>query len=157
MGSKGKSVRKASSRQIPENVRKVNREENPDKFYSMHPSWRFSGRDRKHWTFSKERLIDAFWDEIIPFLESLESMTWAGILKYSGNNHHMIDISKLNPVARKAMDENRIEAESIMSLRLQGRHRLYGIMDDNVFCILWFDVEHGDNSDCVCRSRLKHT
>ena len=50
-----------------------------------------------------------------------------------------------------------IEAESLISLRLTGNHRLYGYMTGRVFNVLQYDNNHGDNSTCVCRSYLKHT
>lgn len=50
-----------------------------------------------------------------------------------------------------------IEAESLISLRVTGNHRLYGYMTGRVFNVLWYDDDHGDNDKCVCRSRLKHT
>lgn len=49
-----------------------------------------------------------------------------------------------------------IEAEALISLRLTGNHRLYGYMTGRVFNVLWYDDNHGDNNDCVCRSYLKH-
>lgn len=63
----------------------------------------------------------------------------------------------MNKVAQDRLFEKRIEAESLISLRLTGTHRLYGYMTGRVFNILWYDDDHGDNAECVCRSRLKHT
>lgn len=45
----------------------------------------------------------------------------------------------------------------IISLRITENHRLYGYMSGRVFNILWYDDDHGDNNNCVCRSHLKHT
>ena len=100
---------------------------------------------------------DSFWDSVMPFLVSLESMTWDSILRRSNNNHHFIKLIGLSSRAQAILARKKIEAEAVMSLRLQGKIRLYGIMADNVFSILWLDDNHGDNPDCVCRSYLKHT
>ena len=50
-----------------------------------------------------------------------------------------------------------LEAESIISLRVGATKRLYGYMDRAVFCVLWYDPDHGDNNTCVCRAAKKHT
>lgn len=42
-------------------------------------------------------------------------------------------------------------------VRITGKHRLYGFMRGAVFNVLWYDLDHGDNDTCVCRSRKKHT
>lgn len=53
--------------------------------------------------------------------------------------------------------EKYIELDSIISLRLTGKHRLYGYIQKSTFYVLWYDDNHGDNNECVCRSNLKHT
>ena len=52
---------------------------------------------------------------------------------------------------------SRIEANAVISLRIQATHRLYGYRIGSVFYILWYDNNHGDNYTCVCKSRKKHT
>lgn len=150
---KGKKDKKITIKETPSNAKAAVTTENPDRFYGCYPSWRFLKIDKDNWTVDKH----CFWDVILPNLKNFESMTWDEILRKSNNNHHFIDVSSLNDVAQKILAERRIEAESVMSLRFTGTHRLYGIMDDNVFNILWYDENHGDNTACVCRSHKKHT
>ena len=109
------------------------------------------------WAFTKDAVGDLFWQEILPHLQALESQKWQDILLTAKKQNHSIVMDELNKVARDRLDELKIEAESIISLRLTGTHRLYGYMVGSVFNILWFDQNHGDNKDCVCRSYLKHT
>lgn len=106
---------------------------------------------------SEKPLGKSAWCEILPFLQSLETLTWQEILNYANNKHHLIAIETLNKIARDRLYELHIEAESIMSLRLNGCHRLYGYLEGAVFHLLWFGLNHGDNDTCVCRSRLKNT
>jgi hypothetical protein len=90
-------------------------------------------------------------------LKALESQTWNEILVKDKKQNHAIDVDDLNKAAQDRLAELYIEAESLISLRVTGNHRLYGYMMGNVFNILWYDDEHGDNKTCVCRSYLKHT
>ena len=71
--------------------------------------------------------------------------------------NHTIEVKKLNKMAINRLIELHVEAESLVSLRLTGTHRIYGHMTGAIFNILWVDLDHGDNSTCVCRSNKKHT
>lgn len=63
----------------------------------------------------------------------------------------------MNKTAYDRLFDLQIECDSLISLRLNGTHRLYGYMQNSAFCILWYDADHGDNADCVCRSNKRHT
>ena len=132
-------------------------EHNPIAFRAEYPSWNFATCDTCLWPFSMNAVGDVFWTEILPFLQSLETMTWQEILNRSNNNHHLIKTNTLNKIARDRLYELHVEAEAVMSLRITGTHRLYGYLEGAVFHLLWFDTNHGDNDTCVCRSRKKHT
>ena len=79
------------------------------------------------------------------------------ILVAAKKQNHSIEPASLNKSARDRLVQLRLELGSIISLRISGNHRLYGYMVGRVFCILWYDDDHGDNSTCVCRSKRKHT
>ena len=133
------------------------REENPSQYYSQNPAWTFANSDQDMWAFSKEHVGEVIWKEIIPRLRALETQTWREILVRDKKQNHSLDLNDLNRVAQDRLITRYIEAESLISLRVTGTHRLYGYMTGRVFNILWYDDEHGDNSKCVCRSHLKHT
>ena len=135
----------------------VRSDRNPLSFRAEHPAWNFASCDASLWPFSLVAVGNSFWTEILPFLQSLETMTWQEILSYSNNKHHMINLDALSKTARNRLDELHIEAEAVMSLRVTGSHRLYGFLEGAVFHLLWFDAHHGDNDTCVCRSHKKHT
>lgn len=130
---------------------------NPEQYYSENPAWSFANSDQEMWAFSEEHIGNLFWTEILPRLKSLESQTWNEILVRDKKQNHSLDLSKLNKDARDRLISKYIEAESLISLRVTGSHRLYGYMTGRVFNVLWYDDDHGDNSTCVCRSHLKHT
>ena len=75
----------------------------------------------------------------------------------ANKQNHSLNLKDLNKVAQDRLISMYIEAESLISLRITGTHRLYGYMVGRVFTILWYDDNHGDNEKCVCRSHLKHT
>lgn len=121
--------------------------ENPDSFMGKHPAWKFARCDKKHgeWGFCHEQ----FDSEIMEKLESFESMTWAEILEASGgksrgkgNNNHFIEIENLHKTARQRMEKLKIITDEVFSLRVNGKTRLYGLLDDGTFSIIWLDRNH---------------
>ena len=139
------------------NIREISCGGPPESFYQKHPSWNFHSCDTGQWAFSKETAGDEFWKDILPKLKGWETMTWQQILVADKKHNHYIDVETLNKVARDRLEQLKIEAQDVISLRVMGQHRLYGYMDGSVFNLLWFDNEHGDNDHCVCRSNKKHT
>lgn len=137
--------------------RKIEQSENPDKYYAENPAWAFVNIDNDMWAFTKENIDDSIWTEIIPFLKSLESQTWNEILIRDKKKNHSIQVKDLNKIAQERLIMRFIEAESLISLRITGKHRLYGYMTGRAYNILWYDDNHGDNETCVCKSNLKHT
>ncbi|MCM1190516.1 MAG: hypothetical protein NC541_14630 [bacterium] len=129
----------------------------PERYYSENPAWTFANADQEMWAFSQEHIEKVFWIEILPRLKALESETWGEILVRDKKQNHSLDLNDLNKAAQDRLASKYIEAESLISLRITGNHRLYGYMTGRVFNVLWYDDNHGDNSTCVCRSRLKHT
>lgn len=137
--------------------RKIEQSENPDKYYAENPAWAFVNIDNDMWAFTKENIDDSIWTEIIPFFKSLESQTWNEILIRDKKKNHSIQVKDLNKIAQERLIMRFIEAESLISLRITGKHRLYGYMTGRVYNVLWYDDNHGDNETCVCKSNLKHT
>ena len=131
----------------------VERKENPDSFYSKNPAWRFGKGDKNHWPLEEKALFS----DIIPFLSSLETMTWGSILQQDRKKNHPIEVGQLNKCARDAINALSFNLEEVISLRVAATVRLYGFLEENAYYILWYDNKHGDNDICVCRSKKKHT
>ncbi len=148
--------KKVHSKEITQS-KKVVQIENPNAYYHMHPTWNFNTVDREKWAFTKDNIGDAIWTEILPYLMELERQTWQIILIANKKKNHSINVKDLNKCARSRLNELHIEEESLISLHLNGTHRIYGYMNNFIFNILWYDVDHGDNETCVCRSKKKHT
>ncbi len=129
----------------------------PEQYYSQNPAWTFANSDQEMWPFTQEHIGELIWDEILPRLKALESQTWNEILVRDKKLNHSINVEELSKIAQDRLANRFIEAESLISLRVSGNHRIYGYMTGRVFNILWYDDDHGDNKTCVCRSHLKHT
>ena len=119
--------------------------------------WRFSIVDLDGDWGWRTVASNSWWNEILPKLQHLESMTWEEIMKASGgrsegkgNNSHFVEVRKLTKQAKNRLKE--IEQEDIsqlFSLRLSGTKRIYGIRDRRALKLLWFDIYHGNNNKAV--------
>ena len=78
-----KQAESPSGKSIPSN-------NNPLAYRTEHPAWNFAASDVLYWPFSQEAVNFFFWTEILPFMKSLEALTWQEILNYSNNKHHLI-------------------------------------------------------------------
>lgn len=108
----------------------------PERYYSEHPAWTFATADSEMWAFSQDHIGTAIWKEILPRLQAFETQTWSEILVRNKKQNHSLSLNELNKVARDRLASRYIEAESLISLRITGNHRLYGYMIDLVFNIL---------------------
>lgn len=80
-----------------------------------------------------------------------EGRTWADIL---GDHHnHNVELSRLSSAATKRLEQlHQDDLEELLSLRLSGKERIWGILDRGVCTLLWWDPEHQ-----VCPSLKKNT
>lgn len=129
----------------------------PEQYYAQNPVWAFNNADQDMWAFSQDHIGKRIWTEILPRLRNLETQTWNEILVKNKKQNHSLPVNNLNKIAQERLVQKYIEASSLISLRISGTHRLYGYMTEQVFNVLWYDDDHGDNDTCICRSYLKHT
>jgi hypothetical protein len=91
--------------------------------------------------------------EVRDKLRDFESMTWYEILVAAKHRHHAVAIDKLCKQARDRLEElGQADIGDLVSLRLSGPERVWGILNGHVFKVLWWDPEHA-----VCPSLKKHT
>lgn len=121
--------------------------EDPQSFFKMHPVWSFKSLDNGYskWGFNYS---DDLFNDIICKLKDFEGLTWGQIVSASGGrshgtNSHYENVSDLIPEAQKRWKELHLEEyDRVFSLRLTSLHRLYGILQDGVYRIVWFDQNH---------------
>jgi hypothetical protein len=149
------------SKGVPKNafqpVDKVIREkENPDNYLKLTPVWRFSDFDWEgpFGLAACAECSDKLMNHIQAHLSSFETMTWAEIMRASGgrahgNNSHPIARDKFTKSAKHRLDERKIFADSLFSLRLDAGTRLYGVRDGHCLRIVFFDPFHKDDNRCA--------
>ncbi len=143
--SKGKKTVK--QKETASNSKQPKVVEDPQSFLDMHPVWSFKSLDNGYskWGFAH---TDALFNDVICKLKDNEGMTWGEIFSASGGrtygtNSHYENVSELIPEAQKRWKDLRLEEyDRVFSLRLTNLHRLYGILEDGVFRIVWFDQKH---------------
>lgn len=118
----------------------------PNKYLSKKPTWKFNRCDLSS---PKWSILDSesFSQDILSKLISYECMTWAEIQSSSGGkshgtNSHFERICDMSKDVQNRAEYLHLNVDVLFSLRLTGATRLYGILDEGVFNIIWFDKHH---------------
>ncbi len=86
-------------------------------------------------------------------LVDFESMTIGEIFTRARWQNHGVDVDQLCLEARKRLaDIGHGDLDQVHTLRLSGKQRIWGILRQNAFNLLWWDPEHR-----ICPSLKKHT
>lgn len=133
----------------------VREKENAEEYKSKNPVWRFHRYDQDHpkWCLSQKD----FYGYIISKLISFERMTWHDIEAASGGrkqgtNHHFIPVSDMTKEAQQRLQDIKVFYDELFSLRLSNIERLYGILENGIFHIIWYDPQHE-----ICPAHKKNT
>ncbi len=131
---------------------KTPKADTPIDFYKLRPAWRISLLemcDPYGWhKLEKDKL-----EEIRLKLSDFETQTWNEILLISKKHNHSISVEDLSKEARKRLAERKLDdLEEVISLRLSGKERVFGVRQEIALTLLWWDPNHE-----VCPSELKHT
>jgi hypothetical protein len=135
-----------SGRKTPRNAEK------PLSYHAMRPSWRVS----------QVELVDPFGWHVLQAsqlryiqekLANFETMTWSQILVQDRQRNHSVAVHKLCKAARDRLTQlQQDDVDELVSLRLSGRERIWGILEEGVLRLLWWDPDHN-----VCPAVKKHT
>lgn len=125
-------------------------------YLGKNPVWRFHRSDSEHskWSLQEKSYLD---NELIEKLIGFEGMTWQQIQnasggRSSGTNSHFIDVEDLITEAKSRLVELNVYNDQLFSLRLTGSKRLFGILEDGVFHVIWYDRNHE-----ICPSKKRNT
>jgi hypothetical protein len=148
--AKNKQVKLKGS--IPPLTKQPRIEQPSIQFNKLRPAWRFGKMemcDPFGWhVIDKDKLA-----EIRTKLAGLENSTWNDILVASKKQNHFIAVADLEPEAQRRLRDLRMDdIDQVLSLRLSGEERVFGIRYDVAISLLWWDPKHQ-----VCKSVLKHT
>ena len=123
-------------------------------FWSSHPIWSLALLDLSAHVGGWQHLGQEDTDELLTRFRRWEAMTWSQILAEAGRTrNHFIDVSQCCPDAQARLGFLGLDdQEQLMSLSVNSRARVIGILDRAIFKILWWDPDHQ-----ICPSTRRHT
>jgi hypothetical protein len=88
---------------------------------------------------------------VLARLKNLETMTWAEIK--GPKKSHNVEKFKLIKEAQDRLEEIGLDyLEELFSLRITGEHRVWGVLNNHILQILWWDPTHE-----ICPAPLRNT
>lgn len=135
----------------PSDDRRPKVDSNHDAWRHKSPSWKFA-RSVKEGRFGFSTISKVALEDLREKLASFEGRTWAQIMSGSDNDHHHVEIGGLSKEAKERIKELRIQEEELFSFRITGKKRLWGVLKNEVYYILFWDPEHE-----ICECKKKHT
>jgi hypothetical protein len=111
-------------------------------FNKARPAWRLASLemvDKWGWhSLDTEKLKD-----IHAKLSGFESMTWNEILVNAKKQNHSVQVSNLSNEAKSRLQIiKQDDVDELVSLRVSGKERIWGIRENEVLNILWWDPDH---------------
>ncbi|GAA6622552.1 hypothetical protein [Scytonema sp. NUACC26] len=144
--------KKPKTKVNPSSAKRPKIASSPNSFYNMNPSWRISRLEMLGF-YGWHKLDTKTLLHVKDKLASFETMTWAEILVSSKKFNHSVNVNDLCSIAQARLSEiGQDDIDELVSLRLSGKERVWGILDLGVLTLLWWDPEHE-----VCPSILKNT
>ena len=105
-------------------------------------SWHIRTIDKEGswgWNQVNDLTLEGF-ENILSKMSNFETMKWSEILN---RNNHPVPILDLSPEAQKRLKALRQDdVDELISLHMNGKKRIWGIRDQNVLKILWWDPNH---------------
>jgi len=108
--------------------------------FQLGPTWRFSGIDMDG-PFGWKDISGQDLRDVKDYLVKLERMKWSEIFQRRSGNHQP-QVVRISPAARRRLGELGIEVERLVSLRMTNMKRIWGIRDEAVCSVLWWDPRH---------------
>jgi hypothetical protein len=121
--------------------KKPRSELDPSSYMRARPSWRL-GNVRMKPPFGWSEISRRDMQGVLSHLASLETMTWNEILVVGNKHNHFVAVSGLSKQARENLDQDWQGAERIVSLRLSNLKRIWGVIEQGIFHLLWWDPDH---------------
>ncbi len=131
--------------------RQIQQRVDPENANKLTPLWSFALLDIEgSWRENNARGISAqlLLSDVLPKLKNRESMTWTEILqethgKTGKSKNHAVSIAKIIKEANERLTQLKLEdIDELFSLRLQGKHRVWGIREGRILKIIWLDEDH---------------
>ena len=137
--AKNKNTKTPKSAQSS-NAKRPKSVENPDGWYDKRPSWRFSKIDKEHGRWSP--IINSLLLDQVEHLRWFEEKTWRMLLNDSSKQNHLVSVQKLCKEAQSRLSSLEIYTDELVQLRVGSKKRIFGIVEDGVVSLIWFDLNH---------------
>jgi hypothetical protein len=146
-----KDKHKGPKHQVPSTAKTASQPEkrprvgqNVDDFWGSHPVWSFARLDFYAEVGGWAKLDPDDRDELLERFRQWEKMTWKEILVDGRKQNHAIFVYKCCDKSKERLEHLKLDdLEELVSLRVNSRGRVIGILDRGVFQILWWDPNHG--------------
>lgn len=107
-----------------------------------YPAWRISRMEMVD-PFGWHKLDGTLLLQIREKLRHFESRTWNDIWVKDKHNNHSVRVEKLCADAKKRLRVVGLDdLDDLWRLRLTGKQRIWGILQQGVFLLLWWDPDH---------------
>ncbi|MGM0155374.1 hypothetical protein IGK30_003240 [Enterococcus sp. AZ178] len=130
--------------------KETKRLESANSFLQKTPTWKFNRTDANHTRWNLHNNCQT--QKLVEDLTNFERMTWDEIMVRAKKQNHHVDVASFTKEAKDRLQDLNIFEDQLFSLRLSGKTRIYGILQDGTFSILWYDCNHE-----IYPSKMKHT
>jgi hypothetical protein len=127
---------------VPSGLKQPKIAEDPQAYSNMKACWRVRAI-RLSSPYGWHELTLEELGEIQQKLAMFESMTWNEIFVIARKQNHAIPVSKLRcSIARKWMERNMPDQDTLWTLRLSGAERVWGVLSGGAYQVIFWDPEH---------------
>ncbi len=137
----GKGNKTPKSSVIPDSFKSPRGGDRPQSILNTAFKWRTKGADFDGQWGWKNASTDVLFSIIIPKLHEFEGATW-GVIQ-SKPHCHPVPLDEISREARERLMKIRGDAvDSLFSLLIRDKARLWGIKDRDILNLLWWDPQH---------------
>lgn len=135
-------------------VNQVKTQQKPESIDKCFPVWQFQQCDFEHEMWGWKHIDSEDMRKTLQTFSKLETMTWGDIKKAAGGkakgngtNNHFLPVDGFTKEAKNRLYELKLDdVDELFSLRLGNTVRIYGIRNDRVLQLLWYDRHHGSKA-----------
>jgi hypothetical protein len=139
-----KNKKKPKSHLFPTLEKQPRQKEDPNQFMNSCPVWAFHLMDMQgEWGWDKVDLDDIC-KTILPKLKEFETQKWKEIISAGRQKgSKFLKVAELEQKAQKRLKDISLgDIDRLFSFRIMAQPRLWGLIDRNIFQLLWWDPNH---------------
>ena len=141
---KSKNISKSKGFDLPtKEVRSAKENQHTiESVFQRNPAWQLNSVDIEHNKWGWKHLGNNDPIALLKKLSDYELRTW-GEIHQDKKRDHYVAMNDLSQEAQKRLKElNLGDIEKLFRLRFEGKLRIWGILHQHIFKIIWLDPEH---------------